>query len=349
MFAIPFLLTPQAPIWENVPVDSRLIRIVGRFDSRDSKGPKFSWPASTIELAVQGSGLALTCLDTNEDYWQVEADGIPTQVWHLVKGENSLTVNLEGGKTHQVRLVKRTESYVGTTQLTRVQVAGCLIKPPSKSRRIEIIGDSISCGFGDEGKNDPEGEKRNGVPMELENAYTSYGQTAARELNADGIDIAWSGRKLWPDNTIPEIYDLSVPIDPTSLWNFPKPRPDVILINLGTNDFGNPSPDERGWTNAYEAFIHRLRTHSPSAMIYCAIGSMMGDWDPKTKSLTTIRGYMTRMVARINALGDRRVKLLEFAQQLGADGIGSMWHPSNATHRKMAVQLVEAIKTDLGW
>ena len=50
---------------------------------------------------------------------------------------------------------------------------------------------------------------------------------------------------------------------------------DYVTLHLKSN------PDEKGWTDAYKAFIQRLRKHYPKAAIYCASGSMMSDSWPK--------------------------------------------------------------------
>ncbi len=72
-----------------------------------------------------------------------------------------------------------------------------------------MIGDSISCGYGNEGKSQNEH-----FSPDTENARDAYGAIAARRLGADYACVAWSGRKMWPDNTVPEIYDRALPQDP---------------------------------------------------------------------------------------------------------------------------------------
>ena len=45
---------------------------------------------------------------------------------------------------------------------------------------------------------------------------------------------------------------------------------------------------------------------------------------------------------------DPRLHFLEFDEQRREDGIGADWHPSLATHRKMAERLAAAMRKDLG-
>lgn len=346
-----FLFLPHANSSQrvNLNVYSPKIGIVGRFDARDPKGPKFSWPASTIEIKMVGRSIHLSFEESGSDDWQSEVDGVPDKVLNFQKGTNPVDFSFSKEAAHTLRLVKRTEAFVGTTQLRSVQLEGKALDFKPKPRRIEVIGDSISCGYGDEAPSSFDWKPKAGFSAHEESAYSAYGQVAARQVGAESTDIAWSGRKLWPDNTIPEIYDLAVPTDSTSKWSFSAPPPQAFIINLGTNDFSRANPEEGPWTTAYEVFIRRLELQSPQAQIYCALGSMMSDYDPKRKSFSVIKGYLTRMVARLNDQGDRKVHFLEFDQQQAADGIGADYHPSNATQRKMAAKLVEALKKDLAW
>jgi hypothetical protein len=137
--------------------------------------------------------------------------------------------------------------------------------------------------------------------------------------------------------------------DASSTWDFSRWTPDVVVINLATNDFGKKNPEEAGWTKAYEEFIARLRTHYPNAEIYCAIGTMMSDWQAY-KPLTTVRGYLKKVVAARAAAGDTKVHIIDFGvQDMAKNGIGADWHPSKKTHELMAQKLTATLQKDLGW
>lgn len=329
-----------------LPASSPLVHQIGRFDSRDALGPRCAWSASALQVQVKASEITATIREAGTDFVEVVVDGKPTKTLALKQGESTYTVNLGSDGWHTVQWVKRTEALVGTVQFVSFSIPnGEFKRSAGAKRRIEVIGDSITCGYGNEGLKETEHFR-----PDTENAYQAYGPIAARALKAEWTLISWSGRKMYPDNTIPEIYDLILPNDPTSVWKFTAPAPDVVVINLATNDFGPGNPEETAWTGAYQKFIARLRTHYPKAMVYCAIGSMMSDdWPADRKSLSTLRGYLNRMIDRIHANGDKNVAVMEFAQQQAADGIGSDWHPNIKTMNKMADVLVKTVKKDLGW
>jgi lysophospholipase L1-like esterase len=332
---------PTLPV--QIAPDNSDVRYGGRFDTHDPAGPQCAWPASSVALRFRGTALNASIGDTDADRWQVEVDGTPTVTLQMHSGRHlySVVSHLPLG-IHTVRLVKATEAFVGTAQFLGYQLnqGAKLFAVPARPHRLEVIGDSISCGYGDEAANQAEH-----FSPQTENAYFAYGAVAARALNASYTCIAWSGKKMWPDDTMPELYDRTLPVDSNSQWNFTRWTPDVIIINLATNDFaGKTVPDETGWTNAYTAFIARLRTQFPQSQIYCATGPMM--YGP---NLATLQDYLTKMIADIHAAGDTKVHLLEFATQDPKNGFGADWHPNLKTHEIMAAKLISTLQTDLGW
>jgi hypothetical protein len=182
-----------------------------------------------------------------------------------------------------------------------------------------------------------------------ENAYDTYGAITARKFNADSVCVAWSGHKMWPDNTMPELYDRIVPTNPKSLWDFTKFIPDAIVINLSTNEFGKKYPpenpfDQAGWVSAYEQFIARLRSHYPNAEIYCASSPMLTG-----EKLTASKACLTQIAAELTAKGDGKVQYLELPTQDPKDGIGGMHHPNVKTNQVMADLIASHLITDLSW
>ncbi len=324
-----------------VPAADPRIVYVGRFDFRN--GATCQWSASEVRLKVKGTTLIASIVEKGEDRWQVVIDGRAAEVVVPTAGRAGYTVNLGANAIHDVQLVKRTEAFVGTTTFQNFAVpGGAILKAAPAKRHLEFVGDSITCGYGNEGA-----AKEEHFKPETENAYLSYASIAARQLNADVTILAWSGRKMWPDNTVPEIYDLTLPALPEPKWDFHGPVPDAVVINLATNDFGKENPDEAKWTGAYAAFIRRVWSHYPRAQIYVAMGSMMSDgWPPEHRALSTLRSYLAHLVTQVS---DARVHQIEFDVQQESDGIGADWHPNLRTHAKMAARLTAAIRRDLHW
>lgn len=325
-----------------------LVRYVGRFDRADPAGPRAAWTASAVSVTFEGDSLGVEMSDDGRNFWQVVLDGEAAGVLELQAGTRVYPVvkDLPPGR-HTVELVKRTEYSLGATQVRRFILPedGKVWPTPARERRVLVIGDSISCGYGNEAP-----RKEDNFAPATENGWLAYGAVAARAVGADYVCIAWSGKKLWPDNSILDHYD-GVLADPAAAkWDHAAaPAPDVVVINLGTNDFGRGNPERAGWVAAYVDFIASLREQYPGAPIYCAQGTMMSDWPEERKPRTTILSYLAEVVERANAAGGPPVRLIDFGVQQAENGIGANWHPSVRTNALMGAQLAEALRRDLGW
>lgn len=329
------------------PDDSR-VRYLGRFDRIDAAGPRCAWTASSVTVAISGGSLSVKFKDGGKNVWQVIVNGQPTEVIALQAGEQTYPVatGLPSGR-HVVELFKRTEAQQGVTQVLGFQLDGgeALVPEPARKRRIEVIGDSISCGYG----NEAPGKEHNFSPA-TENGWLAYGAVAARAVNADYVCVAWSGKKLWPDNSIIDYYDRALPGPGAGKWDFAAWTPDVVVINLGTNDFrGKANPDEAGWVAAYVEFIKRIRTAYPKASVYCALGTMLSNWPEDRRPRATILTYFPKVIEQANAAGGPPVRFIDFGVQKAENGYGANWHPSVKTHALMATKLAEVLRTDHGW
>ena len=332
----------------DVRPDDPLVRYIGRFDTSETAGPRANWPASTVAFTVSGGSVSAKLKDSaGKNFWQVVINGQASSVLALEAGEKTYSIasNLPSGQ-HTIELVKRTESSQGLTQILGLSLAdgATLLPTPARTRRIEVIGDSITCGFGNEAAS-----KEEKFTPATENAWLTYGAVAARAVNADYVSIAASGKKLWPDNTIVSLYDRVLANAGNPKWDFTSWIPDVVVINLGTNDFARENPDEAGWVGAYVAFIRQIQARYPKAHVYCAVGPMISEWPGARKPRSTILGYLAKVVEQANAGGGAPVHFIDFGVQAQHHGIGADWHPSVRTHSIMADKLTAAIKQDLGW
>jgi len=301
-----------------VAPDDAHLNYMGRWDTRDGKGPRCEWSGTSVSLRFHGVAASVSLKDGGSNYFQVIIDGMPGDVLHPGAGESmhALATGLPEAD-HTVELFRRTEAFGGPTQVLAFHLSpgAKLLDPVRRTRRIEIIGDSISCGYGNEGKSQNEH-----FQASTENAWMTYGAITARDFDADYSCIAWSGRKMWPDDTVPAIYDLTLPTDNTSRCSLEKsPRPDVIVINLATNDFGHAIPDEAGWTGAYKDFIKHLRGLYPGAMVYVASGPMMSANSPQ---LTTLKSYLGKIVTELRDAGDKKLAQIDFDPQNIKNGLG---------------------------
>src|SRR5690606_1091794 len=102
--------------------------------------------------------------------------------------------------------------------------------PPEREarREIEIIGDSITCGYGILGAS---AECR--FSFATQRASEAYVALAGRALGVDVATICWTGRGVY--------RNFDEPDEPTMprLWRpvrAPGRLPSAVVVNLGTND-----------------------------------------------------------------------------------------------------------------
>jgi lysophospholipase L1-like esterase len=324
-----------------IPPTDENIRYIGRFDTRDAAGPRAAWGSTSIMARWKGAAIKATI--KGDTYFQVVIDGAPTRVLHSDKAgsELSAATGLDN-KEHTIELVKRPEAWLGAFQFLGFELeAGGKLLPlgPRSDKRIEVIGDSISCGYGNEVKG-PGG----GNPPDQQNGYMVYGPIAARRFGGEAVVLACSGRCMWPENTMAELFDQSLPGDRGSTWNHKTWVPGVVVIDLGTNDFSRGVPERAGWTSAYKAFVKRIRADAPDAHFFLATGPIgqraQQQWDE----------YVSSVVKDLNAQGDPRVHFLPFElYDVRIDGMGGDGHPNVTTHTKMAAKLAAAIEKEVGW
>jgi lysophospholipase L1-like esterase len=337
----------SAALVTEIRPNAPLLRYNGRIDWQDPDAPCASFPGSELIVHFNGTALGARLSTTRFDEIQVVVDGVPTIVLKLTKDPALYVVahDLRHGE-HTVILFKRTERGRGNTRFLALKLpAGDYLLPaPPALRNMEFIGDSITCGYGDEaaGKDVP-------VSPDNSNQYVTYAAVAARLLGAEQVSVAVSGIRLTESpgkDSMPTVYRRTDPNMKEPLWDFSKgPMPDIVVIDLGTNDFRLNDVTEEQWKKSYAEFLDFIRAKRPGAHIFLADGPMMGPGE----KLDNLRRWNQQVVDLRQAAGDLRVHVLHFDVQKASDGLGSDWHPSVKTHEITAEKLVAAVKAVVNW
>jgi lysophospholipase L1-like esterase len=323
------------------------VRFIGRVDQGDPAGARFAWSGTGIVANFTGPSVTVK-LGGGQEY-TVVLDGV-VQPTLTPTGSDVLASGLGDG-SHEIELYRRTEASQGESQFLGFDFGGgeLLPPPPASERRLELLGDSISCGYGDEGA-----DMNCHFTPETENHYLSYGPLAARALGAELSTVAWSGKGVvcnYGDDAtacvdpMPAYYDRVLPNRADSHWDFSSWQPQAVVINLGTNDFSTAvDPSDTDFDTAYVSLLAHLREVYPDALLLCTVGPLLSGTD-----LTTARADIAAAVQTRNAAGDIRVETFELAPTDPANGYGCDYHPSLATHRVMADTLTSVLRTKLGW
>ena len=327
------------------------VRWFGRVDTANAAGPRFSWSGTGFIAQLSGTGLSadLSLTTSNEPYlFKAVVDGAPQPAFTVAPGAAPATYQLATGLpagTHTVELYRQTEGPEGDATLTGLTVeGGTLLGPPAgPARLIEVIGDSITCGYGALGTlNDSD-------CYPTESSWDAYGSVAARALGAEVSTIAASGRGVVRNyagdttGTMPMLYPLTLANHGT-LWDF-HVEPQAVVINLGTNDISNSKGDPgQAFQDAYLGLIQTVRGNYPHAYIVCIIGPLLSGTD-----LQTIEGYVQGAVDAANAAGDARVEFFDQIAPQPTTAAACQYHPNAAEQTVMGNQLAAELKAKLGW
>ena len=221
-----------------------------------------------------------------------------------------------------------------------VIVDGVLSQP---KLRLEVIGDSITSGEGGSGA----GEEMTWNSFCF-NAVDNYAYMAAKELGAVyncisqsgwGVFCSWEGNE---QQAIPLYYEQvcgllngerNKQLGAMEKWDFQKFQPDVIVVNLGTNDSsGTKNMDRVG--KAVEDFLRKLRVCNPESYILWCYG-MLGD-----EILPTLEKAVGNYKRKT---GDERVEFVKLPDTQEGE-FGSRQHPGHRSHERTAKILVEKIQ-----
>ena len=220
------------------------------------------------------------------------------------------------------------------------------------AKRIEIIGDSISVGYGEDGTYPCTNTAA------LEDAEATYGALTAQALGYDYSIIAWSGKGLIRNIAtgsvdtsplMPELWTRYGANDADNSYPFTTPV-DVVVINLGTNDWSYLN--ERQPINASDftaglvAFAKSIQAkYGAGVQIFITTSPMLSDSYPTAADAqhTTQGNAIKAAVAQIGS----HAHFVDFPTQDGTS-LGCDYHPSLSTHESMATILEAAIKGVVG-
>lgn len=364
-FTTPVTLgAPDADGFVDVPANHPSLFYYGRIDCSNPLAPAFAYPGVTVRARFRGDAVDMKLADFGKggaqgtNFYDVIVDGgVPlmievsprTEVYPLARG-------LPPG-VHTIEIIKRNESGGGSGKGVfrglRIHGDAALFQTRNRAHRIEFIGDSITCGYGDEVSTDMPDKAP--YTTRGSNARLAFGSVAALALDAEYMAVAYSGRGMYrnyagqPGLPLPGLYLRTFPDDDqAAAWLPARAIPEIVVINLGTNDFSPGGVDRTKFRAAYIEFLKQLRGSYPKALFVLTAGPMLSDFYPAGEmAWTSIRADIKTVVEDRKLLGDTNLQTLFFDPQGGP--WGQDYHPTAATHQEMADKLVPFVKGVSGW
>ena len=339
------------------------ILYAGRISFTNPERPAFNFPGVQIRAAFEGTSLRMMA-KPKSGYFMAQIDNAePFKVSFMGQRDSVVTLAtaLPDGK-HQVKLMYAIEGYEMYPEFWGfvLDEGKKLVDAPAFSdRKIEFIGNSITCGYGNEGL-----KKEEGFDYATENHYYSYASIAARNLEAQHWVVARSGIGAYrnyngpktgnPESNMPAQYEYTgyawnpdLRKQPTFLrekWDFSRYQPDVVCINLGTNDLSTPNYDEKLLKQNYHKLLKMVRQHNPESKIVFLTGTMLYN-----KELALQRQLLDEVAAEAQKSGDKQVYRFDMPPIDNVAFYGNDWHPNIYQDEKMAAELTVFLRQLMNW
>ena len=296
---------------------------------------------SGIEVAFFGTELRAKLSVTPSasapaPYGHVFIDGEAQEFAPFSSGDDVvLAEGLEEG-IHTVAIHKSSEIDEGRLSVHAFYSDRFLAVPEKSDLKIEFVGDSITCGYGNLVMGNI-GESRS---ISNSDACLGYAFLTGQALRADFSLISYSGicvkQFMWGGTlNMAELHTYTSLVTKTP-YKYDSDM-DVVVLNLGTNDGGyidthttyglNDFPDD------YREFLEHLRAVYPDAYIICAYG-MMGT-----------NSYVDRGIKMaLEELNDSKISYKTFPQ----NSMGANTHPYRTAHATYAKTLTAYIEELIG-
>lgn len=337
------------------------LKIHGRTTGRLSPLTLF-WTGSAIELNALGTELWIeveAAYDQYEPWISIELNSVPVSRQMLTAGKYWICVfrGMDAAAVKNVRVVKDVQAMSGDAgcclQIHAVKSDGGFRPVEEKAYRIEFIGDSITSGEGAIGAK----SETDWIPMWF-SAVHNYCALTAEALNAEFRIISQSGWGAWkswdnkPRANLPEYYEqvcgLLTGERNEALGAFEKNdfdswQPDIVVVNLGTNDGSAISlreddacreEDMAAFEQAVGSFLVKIRQYNKHTHIVWAYG-MLG--------ITMMPAIHRAMNAYIQRTGDRKATVFQLPRTTEAT-VGARNHPGRLAHERAAEELTVHLK-----
>jgi lysophospholipase L1-like esterase len=368
------------------PASSPLVSWAGRtVPNATTSSVTFDWVGTSATVTVNNSAsfttlsvtVSDTCSNGNKFVVRMSAQGtrlLPVSTFYTSVGTNTYTLFASAGRltfwgeTATFSITKAVEarftqcSSASPLTVLSFSADAPFLTPPPVTRRIEAIGDSITCGDLVYCR-DPVGD-----PMPVNNSLWADDATVAWPallgvaFDAAVSTVAWGGMgmvagdvRTWTWPSIPDVYGSALAWDvmvrgqgaPLAYpWDFSRFVPDAVVANLGTND----AAGER-FSNATFA---ALFVSTYVSLLKNATASYASARGGKGPALFVGCGPMTSVYA---------APALEVVATLQAAGLDATYlnmslpagqgcqcgHPSATDHQQIANSIRPVVAKVMGW
>lgn len=337
--------------------DNKLLTYSGRIDKISSEEVVLIGSASSVTMQFTGDTCVIFLRNNTpnglHNYISLELDGEDLGRTRL-EGDSMIEIPVEIAfklDKHTLSIYKSTEAANGNVVFGGVLCQQLVEQPVLPEKSIEFIGNSITCGMGNDTLEIP---CHTDQWYDQHNAYWAYGSIVARALKVNYMLSSVSGIGIYRNwnvedgLTMPMVYENRyLNTDASQKWDFSAFTPTVVSICLGTNDLSDGDGvherhpfDASVFTSKYIKFLETIYNHYPETQV-ALLGSPMitGEKD------SVLVHCLTNIKNHFGGTSHKPIAIFQF------DGIiphGCDYHPDIEDHMQMAEQLIPFYQELLG-
>ncbi|MBK0383631.1 hypothetical protein I5M32_11745 [Pedobacter sp. SD-b] len=303
---------------------NKRIEYVGRWDKTDPKNYHSYWGGAYFNLSFKGNAVKINLTSPVSVY--VKLDDGKMVLYKNVSGWVKITPDTLHSITHHLQVIAKFQNDEIQLAALALNEGGKLLKSVKKKHWVEYIGDSITSG-----------------DRTTQGNTSAYPWLCSELLNVAHTQISYCGIPLVsgyhhnykgaPEIGMESAYlNLKQPNHPDNTeWDFTNAAPDILIINLGTNDH-NLQVDTVLFKQTITQFTRNLRFIYPNSHILVMV--------PFNQAY---RKEITEMVLN-EQKRDKKLQLINTENWLNSNDFVDGTHPTDAAHLKISARLVKIIK-----
>lgn len=354
--------------WRDYAPDCAELSYKGRWDEQyiswwSAPGLKFGFQADNVAISFgnyTSPGVLLAYRLDGQDWTLTNVTAKSTHLFidPSTPGWN-LTTSIDNLRTLELRVT----NWAFGVQIEKVHLSGgnaSLVKIPDYARRIEVIGDSLSSGYGDtlEGISSWAWGLAYGLGN-TEFSLTAYPGVCVTDTdcwgNPRGQSHQWkktvdtSGRAV-------EMYGPNLTDAPD--WDFSKQEhPDLTIINIGTNDNNtHNNVTSESFTAAYISLIEQVHEVWPETQII--VQSLWSGWGQVGSTWVQGAGFYEEIQTIVKHFNNGKLNKKGgegFVYYYNTTGImqhndnSPLFHPTDVGQIKVASHMMEYVRLIFDW
>ena len=243
--------------------------------------------------------------------------------------EYTLVENLTPG-FHTIKVLKRTENLSTFMTLSNLKTDG-KFHPVNKGDvlKMEVYGDSITAGYGNlRGSLSDQTSAIYQSGLQTYASYTAFALGAEINIQArSGIGLYTANNTIGEGHHVKDYYN-RVNYDGEHYWNFDNYTPDIVLINLGTNDYWDSAHfNSETYITNYVNFVTSLASNYGDDTSFVLLSGLMEQ---------EVNQFVLQVKLRLASLPNQ-----VFTYQFSKCNEG---HPVYPEHAKASDELVRLIR-----